>query len=374
MNQYDLIVVGAGPAGSTCAALCAHQGGRIMILEAARFPRDKVCGDCLNPAVWPILDRLGLSSAVRALPSTVPSTMRFSVSGHHELEIPIVSTTCSASSIEERIVRRRDFDALLAARACEMGAEFRDGSPVTTLRSNSGIWEVTLASGETYHARRIVAADGRNSVIARLQRHYSPMTKDGRIGIQAHIPHPSDYDGALAMRIYRNGYGGLADIGSGMANLCLVANKDSMKELRREAELYYRISTPVVWRSITPISRSQVLAPARDGIYLCGDAARVVEPFTGEGISYALRSGALLADILCTSGGLTSPPSSLQDRSYRLAHAQLYGRNLWINRLTRFLSEHPRIAHLTAPLLLRHPSLLSFLTKKVLNPKNSDVE
>jgi hypothetical protein len=89
-----------------------------MILEAARFPRDKVCGDCLNPAVWPILDRLGLSSAVRALPSTVPSTMRFSVSGHHELEIPIVSTTCSASSIEERIVRRRDFDALLAARAC----------------------------------------------------------------------------------------------------------------------------------------------------------------------------------------------------------------------------------------------------------------
>ncbi len=373
MIRYDLIVVGGGPAGSTCAALCAQQGGRILILEAARFPRDKVCGDCLNPAVWPILDRLGLSSAVRCLPSTIPSIIRFSVSGHPELEIPIQSDRDPSLSLEERIIRRRDFDALLAARACELGAGFRDNSPVTNLRRYSGIWEITLASGEKYHAPRIIGADGRNSVIARLQHRYPPKPRDARIGIQAHIPHPSGYDGSLAMRIYRNGYGGLADLGSGMANLCLVANKDSMRELRLEAERYYGISTPVVWRSITPISRGQAKEPARDGIYLCGDAARVVEPFTGEGISFALRSGALLADILCSSGGLTSPPSSLQDKAYRLAHEQLYGLNLWINRLTRFLSEHPRIAHLTAPLLLRHPSLLSFLTKKVLRGNRPDV-
>jgi len=369
VKQYDLIVVGAGPAGSTCAALCAENGARIMILEAARFPRDKVCGDCLNPAVWPILDRLGLSSAVRALPSTVPRVMRFSVSGHLEVEIPMSTSVEGLSSGEERIVRRREFDALLAHRALELGAGFRDGSPVTNIRQTSGIWEITIASGETYQSRRIVAADGRNSLIARNQRHYPSERKDGRIGIQAHIPHPPGYDGALVMRIYRNGYGGIADLGNGMANLCLVANQASLKELRKEAEEFHHLSTTTEWRSITPISRSHAREPARNGIYLCGDAARVVEPFTGEGISYALRSGALLADILSASEGFESLPSPIQDKAYGLAHAQLYDGKLWINRLTRFLSEHPRIAHMTAPILLRNPSLLSVLTKKVLTGK-----
>jgi flavin-dependent dehydrogenase len=168
------------------------------------------------------------------------------------------------------------------------------------------------------------------------------------------------------MRIYKNGYGGLADLGNGTANLCLVANDGAMKDLRKEAEKHYPVASAAAWRSITPISRATARSVARDGVFLCGDAARVVEPFTGEGISFALRSGALLSRIL-NSGESESPmPLIKMEELYRVAHRDLYRNGLLVNHFTRLLSEHPRIAHYLAPLLLRRPEALSFLTQKVI--------
>src|SRR5204862_1416746 len=68
MEQFDVAIVGAGPAGSTCATLCAQAGLRTLLIERENFPREKVCGDCLNPACSPELDRLGLAQRVRAFP------------------------------------------------------------------------------------------------------------------------------------------------------------------------------------------------------------------------------------------------------------------------------------------------------------------
>jgi hypothetical protein len=363
MKTWDLIVIGAGPAGSTCASFCASSGKRVLLLEAARFPRDKVCGDCLNPAVWPVIERLGLASRIEALPSSSPNTIRFSVAGHGQIDLPLPHRNISRS---ERVVRRRDLDALLVEHAIESGVRFQDGSPVTSLRKVSAHWEVTTSLGENHIARQIVAADGRNSVTARHLGMHASLFRDARIGLQTHIPHPVDYDGALEMRIYRNGYGGLADLGNGMANLCLVANDGALKALRKEAEEHYLMNAAAAWRSITPISRPTARHFAKDGVFLCGDAARVVEPFTGEGISFALQSGELLADHLFTSTKGTSGTVQTSEALYSQAHRDLYGKGLWVNRLTRFLSEHPRISHRIAPFLLRHPHLLSHLTKKVI--------
>lgn len=126
------------------------------------------------------------------------------------------------------------------------------------------------------------------------------------------------------------------------------------------------MNAAAAWRSITPISRPTARHFAKDGVFLCGDAARVVEPFTGEGISFALQSGELLADHLFTSTKGTSGTVQTSEALYSQAHRDLYGKGLWVNRLTRFLSEHPRISHRIAPFLLRHPHLLSHLTKKVI--------
>jgi len=360
-KKYDLIVIGAGPAGSSCAALCAAEDKSVLMLDSSRFPRDKVCGDCLNPAAWPVLEHLGVAEKVQSLPHSTPKFIRFSVADKGSVMIPLPKSTAEISG--EFVVRRREFDALLLENAINAGVEFQDGSPVTSLRKTRGLWEVNNALGQIRHARQIVAADGRNSAVARHLRMHLRQAHKERVGLQTHIPHPENYDGNLEMRLYRNGYGGLADLGNGLANLCLVANEGRMRDLRKEAEVHYPVSTAIVWRSITPIARSQARSVARDGVFLCGDAAKVVEPFTGEGISFALRSGELLARIL-TSSADASPDT--MEKNYRKAHTKLYAGSLGVNRLTQFFSEHPQIAHWFGPLLIRHPNLLSYLTHKVI--------
>ena len=69
MTGYDVLVVGAGPAGATVAALTARAGLSTLVIERTQFPREKVCGDCLNPGAWKILDHLGVSEMIDRLPS-----------------------------------------------------------------------------------------------------------------------------------------------------------------------------------------------------------------------------------------------------------------------------------------------------------------
>ncbi|MEO8205646.1 MAG: FAD-dependent monooxygenase, partial [Chthoniobacterales bacterium] len=80
--QWDVAIVGAGPAGSVCAAFCAKLGLKTLLLDRSSFPRDKVCGDCVNPAAWDVLRRLGWQDRIHSLPSRIPETVEFvSISG-----------------------------------------------------------------------------------------------------------------------------------------------------------------------------------------------------------------------------------------------------------------------------------------------------
>src|SRR5437773_11663045 len=81
MEIFDVAIVGGGPAGSSCAAFCAHAGVQTIVLEREKFPREKVCGDCLNPACWPVLERLDLAQHVRALPQANLDLVRLLQSG-----------------------------------------------------------------------------------------------------------------------------------------------------------------------------------------------------------------------------------------------------------------------------------------------------
>src|SRR5215472_18136144 len=77
MEIFDVAIVGGGPAGSSCAAFCARASLRTLVLEREKFPREKVCGDCLNPSCWPILNRLGISERARRLPHAIFNAVEF---------------------------------------------------------------------------------------------------------------------------------------------------------------------------------------------------------------------------------------------------------------------------------------------------------
>src|ERR1051326_5747486 len=77
MEIFDVAIVGGGPAGSSCAAFCARAGLRALVLEREKFPREKVCGDCLNPSLWPVLQRLDLAHRVRDLSHSKLNSVEF---------------------------------------------------------------------------------------------------------------------------------------------------------------------------------------------------------------------------------------------------------------------------------------------------------
>ncbi len=345
MRDYDAIVVGAGPAGSVCAARLAGSGRRVLLLEKSRFPRDKVCGDCLNPSVWPILDRLGLGARLRALPHVAVSEVSYHGIAGRPLIFPIAAGA-------EIVVKRRDLDALLVQRAVELGAEFRDNIAVTRLTPG---WTVE-ANGERIGAPLLFAADGRNSTVARFAGRL-PVSKRERTAIQCHCPRPSWHGNAVRMLFYREGYGGTAPVSAEEMNLCLVARPGDLARVRQRAEREFGIGGATEWRTIAPLARRDARDIAGDNLFLLGDAARVVEPFTGEGIYYAMRSGELAADAV--AGGADS------EAAYRRAHREMYRGRLWVNRVARLAGLHPRVTSMALRTFRIWPAPLGALTAKV---------
>jgi menaquinone-9 beta-reductase len=342
--DYDVAIIGAGPAGSTCAAFCAQAGWRTLLIERARFPRDKVCGDCLNPGCWPILERLGAAELVRAQPHAQLAEVSFVGPSGRTLRLPL-----AASDRGEIALPRRVFDSVLLDRARTLGAEVHEDSALTSLEQG---WRLQTTRG-AFSARHLVAADGRNSTVARLLGLLPSATKD-RIGLQTHLPIAPEYRQGVAMHFLPFGYCGISDAGNDLLNLCLVARPKHLPELKNWAAGRFTIPSDTAWRTITPLTRAPIPV-AHKNLLIVGDAARVVEPFTGEGIYYALASGELAARHLLSD--------DLQ--GFTAAHAGLYRGRLWINELARAAVLHPWLASGTLKLASAFPQTLRFMTSKV---------
>ena len=355
MEAFDVAIVGGGPAGSSCAAFCAGAGLRTLVLEREQFPREKVCGDCLNPECWPVLRRLGIAERVRELPHGILDTVEFIAIGGRKIVVDLPSGEES-----EIAIKRSLFDALLLSRARELGVDVCEATTVTALTNSHG-WRIETAGGKSFVARALVGADGRNSTVARLCNLLPRLSRE-RVALQAHIPLPADFGNRVVLQFLPEGYSGQAPVNREELNLCLVSKPSNMPALRRWAEKQFSLQRNHQWRTITPLTRA-ALAPARGKLFLVGDAARVVEPFTGEGIYYALRSGELAAQALVKiiQGNDAGDPVT----EYAEAHAAMYRGRLWVNQLSRAAVLAPRFASLFVQLARVQPSILHLLTAKI---------
>src|SRR3954466_3991345 len=158
--MFDVAIVGGGPAGASCASFCAAAGLRVAVLEREKFPREKVCGDCINPSCWPVLRRLQLEDRVRALPHGELRSVQF-------IGINRQSISVALPDGAEIAVKRSLFDELILSRARELGAVVVEQSTVTDL-SLTNHWSI-VTPNEKFATQTLVAADGRNSTVARLR-------------------------------------------------------------------------------------------------------------------------------------------------------------------------------------------------------------
>jgi flavin-dependent dehydrogenase len=330
-------------------------GLQSLVLDREKFPREKVCGDCLNPSCWPVLERLELAERVRDLPHSKLCSVEFiSINGRGvTVDLP--------SGVDGEIsVKRSLFDDLLLKRARELGVNVHEQTTVTGLSRND-CWNIETASGDSFQARILIGADGRNSTVAHLCN-LLPRPARERVALQAHIPLPRDFGNRIVLQFLREGYSGQASVNETQLNLCLVGTPPTISTLRKWAERQFDLPANQPWRTITPLTRSP-LPSAHENLFFIGDAARVVEPFTGEGIYYALRSGELAAETVAKILRGDDRNSAL--REFGRAYAQMYRGRLWINRLAREAVLRPQLGSLFVHAARIWPEIMKFLTAKI---------
>src|SRR5207249_12244706 len=192
--------------------------------EREKFPREKVCGDCLNPECWPILRRLGIDQRVRASPHGALDRVEFVNLRESRLRIDL-----PREENAEVAIKRSAFDSLLLERARELGAEVREASTLTSIEKSDGAWKLT--TGEVtaaLRARVLVAADGRNSTVARVLGLLPRFAKE-RVALQAHIPLPAGFGNRVVLQLLPGGYSGQAPVNAAELNLCLVGKPKSIR-------------------------------------------------------------------------------------------------------------------------------------------------
>src|ERR1051326_2236488 len=302
---YDVIVVGGGPAGSSCCIFCAQRGLSVALLDRARFPRTKVCGDFLNPRCWEVFERLGVAEQVRSLLHHESPGFLFSTLGGRVVRIEF------AEEIRRRqrsvAVSRRLLDDCLVRHAKASGVEVFDSATVTGLR-REGCWLVEFQgpNGRGVAATpALIGADGRHSFVGRQAGLLRHEPKDDRVGIQFIFRDVSRMSDCIQLHQLPDGYCGAVKIGDGLANVCMVVPKhlaarqtpDSLRANPALAGFLDGAALAEKPHSITPILGAGYRASG-DGVLLVGDAARVIEPFTGQGIYFALRTGELAAEAI----------------------------------------------------------------------------
>jgi len=334
MEVVDVAIVGGGPAGSSCAAFCAAAGLCVALIDREKFPREKVCGDCVNPACLSVLQRLRLADEIQKWPHAIAEAVDFiSINGRS------VRATFPESA---RIIniKRSIFDHRLLERARELGAQIHEEATVASLaKTRERDWKIDIIR-DTFLARVLVGADGRNSTVARLCN-LLPRPERERIALQAHIPLPRDFGNRIVLQFLPEGYSGQAPVNARELNLCLVGTPPTISSLRSWSEKHFNLQADQPWRTITPLTRAPIVA-GQENLFFIGDAARVVEPFTGEGIYYALRSGELAAATITKV--IRGEDRPLAAPEFARAHRAMYRGRLWINQLARSAVLSPRFA------------------------------
>ena len=359
MEVVDVAIVGGGPAGSTCAAFCAAAGLRVALIEREKFPREKVCGDCINPACLPVLQRLGLTGEIESWPHSVVDAVDFITIGGRA-----VHANFPTGGAKMLTIKRSVLDDRLLNRAREFGANVQEEATVVTLhKTRDRDWKIDIVR-DTFLARVLVGADGRNSTVARLCN-LLPRPERERVALQAHVPLPADFGNRIVLQFLPEGYSGQAPVNDHELNLCLVGTAPTIGSLRGWAEKQFNLPPNQAWRTITPLTRAPVASAHSDNLFFIGDAARVVEPFTGEGIYYALRSGELAADAIVKIIRGQNQQSVVKE--FFVAHDAMYRGRLWINQLAREAVLHPRFGSTLIGTTALSAPILRSLTRKIVD-------
>jgi menaquinone-9 beta-reductase len=397
-TEADVIVVGAGPAGSTTAYHLAQTGLDVLLLEKTTFPREKVCGDGLTPRAVKQLIKMGVDIDA---PGWIRNQGLRIIGGGVRLELPWPDL---ASYPDYGLVRTRmDFDQILAERAVAAGVKLRMNTnvtgPVIDDRTGriTGVVAKTDDGEMTFKAPLVVAADGNST---RLSLAMGLRKRDDRpigVAVRRYYRSPRHDDDYLEswLELWDGdrllpGYGWIFGVGDGTSNvgLGLLNTSESFKNVDYRALLKkWLAGMPEEWGYQEDNATGPVRGAALPmgfnrtphytrGLVLVGDAGGMINPFNGEGIAYAMESGEMAAEIIAQALGRPTPAQrerALHD--YPRVLKETYGGYYTIGRIFVKAIGDPRVMKFATRHGLPHPTLMRFTLKLLANltdPRGGD--
>lgn len=385
MNHYDVIIIGGGPAGCSAATLLAARGVRVILLEKSRMPRQKLCGEFIAAECFPTLNRLGVMERLLAAGAQKISTLSLVAWNGRHVEAPVseVSNMPFALSLS-----RARFDEVLFERARRAGALCLERYSVKRCLYEAGrvcgVEAMSLADGKRvrFEASLVVDASGRSSRVSLSKGERIAGSRGSRpFALKAHMKGVEGIADQVELYFFPGGYGGLSAIEDGLANLCFITDERTLRSAGGDPLAVVRQTVQSNKVARERLSGAQSVGkwvsggplifgrrrPGADVIAI-GDAAGMIDPFTGTGIQIAVRSGelaaeAIIASLNSNSGGRASHdarrPGLIADvlSRYALGYEREFGKRMKIAGLLRVPAFSPGIASLFGRVLSASPWL-----------------
>ncbi|MDR3622667.1 MAG: FAD-dependent monooxygenase [Paludisphaera borealis] len=359
-RTWDAVVIGAGPAGAVAARQLALRGARVLLVDKKPFPRPKVCGACLNGAGLQVLESIGLEALPARLGGVPLDGLRLGIAGRFQ-EIPLPGGMA---------VSRSRFDEALVGAAVDAGARFLSDARASIADATADARHVRLTRRDratSVSARVVVAASGLGGIgpadgLALRTR----VERRSRVGSGcAVVDFPAFYrTWTIFMAVGKGGYVGLVRVEDGSLNAAAAFERRFLRASGGPAVAAARVlsesgfpSVPALgeaeWRGTVALTR-ETRPVAGERVFLIGDATGYVEPFTGEGMAWALMSAQAVESLAARAIEGWDPALA---RSWSITHDRLLAGRRRTCRAAALLLRSPRLASLAFAASSRLPGL-----------------
>ncbi len=378
-RSYDVIIVGAGPAGSSAAVRLCIAGLRVALIEQKKFPREKLCGEFISPECLTHFNELGVVPELdRSAGTALNETIFYTRNGKG---ICFRSEWFSDHKQTALGLSRAEMDNALIRRANELGVDVHQETTAGELIFDDGkVAGIKIKSGgkaASISAPIIIDATGRSHSLARRFKRDVEKRPAKFVAFKTHLNGAALTANACEIYCYNGGYGGCNRVESGLYNLCFIVSAKLVKQIGGDADdimrqvvcknqrannVLHSVEVVKPWLAV-PIDRfgRAELIPA-SGLITIGDAAAFIDPFTGSGILLALESSkiAVAAIIRGFDGGFDFEKIAID---YRTEYSAAFEKRLRICSLLRHAAFMPLLAEMTISMLGFNEGVRKFIAR-----------